>query len=144
MLLKHLLESSELEGLRTIPAVDEIIPIPDRVTRLQYRGFSPARMIAKRVQRVQPNAVVSNQLFWRRSTRTQQGLTRCQRASNVQGAFGAKPVTGRRVLVVDDVYTTGQTINSAARALKKAGAIEVHAFVLSYRSDNSTDRRHFF
>jgi predicted amidophosphoribosyltransferase len=63
-------------------------------------------------------------------TRQQIGLTRPQRADNLQGAFkvpaGAKPqIEGRRILLVDDVLTTGSTANAAARALLRAGARDV-------------------
>jgi predicted amidophosphoribosyltransferase len=63
-------------------------------------------------------------------TRQQVGLTRAQRQQNLQGAFrvpeSAKPLlSGRRILLVDDVLTTGSTANAAARALLRAGAAQV-------------------
>jgi predicted amidophosphoribosyltransferase len=77
-----------------------------------------------------------------KSTQPQVGLTKAQRAENLQGAFrvppGAKPrLAGKRVLLVDDVLTTGATANAASRALLRGGAkaVDVLAFALVVQSD---------
>ncbi len=69
-----------------------------------------------------------------KATRSQVGLSREQRAQNVQGAFRAPPgarVKGRRIVLVDDVLTSGATANAAARALLRAGAAEVDLVVFA-------------
>ena len=77
----------------------------------------------------------------RRRTRPQTGLTRNKRLANVRGAFKAPPhpdLAGSRVLLIDDVMTTGATAGEAARSLRKAGAAEVVVAILA-RAKGSAD-----
>ncbi|HEV2675179.1 MAG TPA: phosphoribosyltransferase family protein [Aliidongia sp.] len=81
-----------------------------------------------------PRASPPELLVRRRRTRSQGHLSRLQRAENVRGAFAVKPgvaVAGKRILLVDDVLTTGATIEACARVLKRAGATEVDVLTLA-------------
>ena len=109
---------------------DFIIPIPDRRSRYIQRGFSVTRMVAQQLARQRSIAVKSGVLSWRRTVAQQTGMSRKMRQTNMKGAFRAKSVKGQRLLLVDDVYTTGATLNEASKVLKKAGALRVEGFAL--------------
>jgi ComF family protein len=117
-------------GAELLAQADLIVPVPLHRTRLWRRRFNQAAALAEVVatQSGRPNA--PSALERRKRTRQQVGLTRSQRQENLQGAFivpaHRKPlVEGRAILLIDDVLTTGATVNAAARALLKAGASRV-------------------
>ena len=80
-------------------------------------------------ERESPNIDTSN-LYLRRAVADQVGLTALQRQENLDAAFGTRRIINGTVVIVDDVITTGATMNSAARALKFAGAQRVFALAL--------------
>jgi ComF family protein len=106
------------------------VPVPLHRTRLWRRRFNQAAALARTVSRETGLPLVTTALTRIRRTRQQVGLTRAQRADNLQSAFQVSAaarglVEGRRVLLVDDVLTTGATVNAASRALLRAGASAV-------------------
>lgn len=106
---------------------DLVLPVPLHRTRLWRRRFNQALALARIVCRETGLPLETTALTRIRRTRQQVGLTRAQRAENLQGAFHVSVamrgcVEGRHVLLVDDVLTTGATVNAAARALMRAGA----------------------
>jgi ComF family protein len=108
--------------------VDLILSVPLHGRRLRLRGYNQsahlARALAARIGRPAPEGV----LVRTRATPPQVGLSRPRRAANVRGAFrvaGAERVAGARVLLVDDVFTTGATLAACTKALKAAGAARV-------------------
>ncbi|MEZ5925950.1 MAG: ComF family protein [Hyphomicrobiaceae bacterium] len=113
-----------------------IVPVPLARLRLWRRRFNQAAVLARAVA-VESGTPVSPLVLKRtKSTRSQVGLTSDQRRRNVQGAFSvpawAKPlVAGRQVLLIDDVITTGSTIDAAARALLGGGAAAVDVLALA-------------
>jgi competence protein ComFC len=108
---------------------DAVVPVPLHRSRLRKRGFNQAGLLALGVaQRI--NATVSDTLEVVRSTRDQVELSAAQRRANVAGAYRASgPVRGR-VLLIDDVFTTGATMSACATILVRSGAQEVHALSL--------------
>jgi ComF family protein len=109
-----------------------VVPVPLHRSKLRQRGFNQAELIAQAAlkARARDGSMILNArvLERRRPTQSQTGLTRHQRRENVRGAFAvAKPdeVSGREILVVDDVYTTGTTLSECARILRRAGASKV-------------------
>lgn len=108
-----------------------VVPVPLHCSKKRDRGFNQAELIARSTlkQAELPGAVLVTDLLERiRPTVSQIGLTRPQRAENIRGAFQVKHLTkvaGRKVLLVDDVLTTGTTANECARILLKAGAEKV-------------------
>jgi ComF family protein len=125
-------------GAELMAEADLIAPVPLHWTRLFRRRFNQSAMLAQATvtawgDRPAPR-FAPDLLVRRRRTRSQGHLSRLQRAENVRGAFALKPgadVTGRRVLLVDDVLTTGATLDACTRVLKRAGAAEVDVLTLA-------------
>jgi competence protein ComFC len=108
---------------------DAVVPVPLHRSRLRKRGFNQAELLARGVAE-KINATVSDTLEVVRSTRDQVELSAAQRRANVAGAYTAGgPVRGK-VLLIDDVFTTGATMSACATTLVRAGAGEVHALSL--------------
>lgn len=117
-------------GRELLAEADLIVPIPLHRIRLWTRRFNQAAALAQELAQRSGVAFAPSALTRVKRTRQQIGLTRAQRADNLQGAFKVLPATkpaveGRRILLVDDVLTTGATANAAARALLRAGATQV-------------------
>ena len=108
---------------------DAVVPVPLHRSRLRRRGFNQSRLMAESLAR-RINASLSDTLEVVRSTRDQVELSGAGRRANVRGAFGAKGRIKGRVLLVDDVFTTGATMSECAGTLVRAGADEVHAVSL--------------
>ena len=108
---------------------DAVVPVPLHRARLRNRGFNQAELLARGVAQ-KLNASVSDTLEVVRSTRDQVELSAAQRRANVAGAYRAKDPLHGRLLLIDDVFTTGATMNACALSLVGAGAKEVHALSL--------------
>ena len=104
-----------------------IIPVPLHASRQRQRGFNQAELIASRLGR----PVDKHLLRRRKDTPSQTGLTRKQRKRNLAAAFEARREVKGTVIVVDDVYTTGSTMNEIARTLKRAGAERVEVLTVA-------------
>ncbi len=105
-----------------------IIPVPLHHLRLRHRGFNQAALLANRLGSNLRISVDYSSLTRSRWTEPQAGLSRKQRAANVKGAFnvkGSEKVRGINVLLIDDVLTTGETVNQCVLVLKNAGASQV-------------------
>jgi ComF family protein len=116
-----------------IVKIDVIIPVPlDRV-KLLKRGFNQVVPFAKVLADFYKSKLLLNALKKTKVTSSQVGLSAVQRKLNLSGVFSInkKKIKGvKRVLLVDDVMTTGSTANSIAKVLKSAGIEEVYVFVL--------------
>jgi len=114
--------------------IDVVVPVPLHPSRARRRGFNQAEVIARAAGEVLVRPVESRMLRRARSTSAQAQLDATRRAVNVEGAFAVlQPgaASGRRVLLVDDVTTTGATLESAARALRSDGAGAVYALAVA-------------
>ena len=108
-----------------------LIPIPSSHQKIKERGFdSVTNICSNMIQRDKSLAMDETNLYLRRIVLDQVGLTAAQRHSNLEGAFGIRRTVNGTVVLVDDVVTTGATLNSAARTLKFAGAQRVFALTL--------------
>jgi len=108
---------------------DAIVPVPLHRLRLRKRGFNQAELLARGVAE-KTKATVSDTLEVVRSTRDQVELSAAQRRANVAGAYKATVPLHGRILLIDDVFTTGATMSACAGTLVRAGAQEVHALSL--------------
>jgi ComF family protein len=113
---------------------DAVVPMPLHWRRRWQRGFNQSELLAREIAR-RWNVPVRKAVRRRRATAPQAALTSAQRRRNVQGAFEARKGTlkGMRVLLVDDVLTTGATASACARALKRAGAAHVSLLTVARR-----------
>jgi ComF family protein len=114
-------------------AFDVIVPMPLHWRKRWQRGFNPSDLLAREIGR-RTHVPVENAVRRVKNTPAQAGLTRAKRRLNVSGAFRAKKradLDGRRVLLIDDVMTTGATAASCARALQRAGASHVTLLTLA-------------
>lgn len=115
-----------------LPAVDAIVPMPLARGRLAERGFNQAHEVAKRIGRMVRVPVTARAVRRVRETADQTGLDPGERRRNVRGAFACDAaLAGRRVAVVDDVMTTGASLDELARVLKRAGATSVENWVIA-------------
>ena len=117
-------------GHDLIADADVIVPVPLHAWRFFRRRFNQSAELGRALAQRTGLAFRPEALIRRRRTAQQVGLARSEREANVRGAFAVPDtmlaqVHGRRVLLVDDVYTTGATVNAATRALKRAKALEV-------------------
>jgi ComF family protein len=113
-------------GAAVLAGADAVVPVPLHPSRRRQRGFNQAADLARRL-----GPTVVDALRRVRATASQAELPAARRHGNVRGAFVATPqaaaLRGKIVVLVDDVSTTGATLNACARALKEAGAGEVRA-----------------
>jgi ComF family protein len=114
----------------TVAACDALIPVPLHRTRLFSRKFNQAAELARHLAQLSGKPLLPATLVRIKRTSQQVGLGARARQDNVRGAFAIarhrdNDVFGRRIVLIDDVYTTGATVAAAARALKKAGAADV-------------------
>ena len=115
---------------------DQIVPIPLAPSRLRQRGFNQSFVLAKGLSRILQKPVEPFGLNRQEGRLSQVGLHREERLENIKGAFFVsskkkKGLKGKKILLVDDVYTTGATLFEAARFLKKEGAASVRFITLA-------------
>jgi ComF family protein len=119
---------------------DVIVPVPLHPSRLRAREFNQSLLMADRVGRHLVRPVSTTSLVRTVATESQTSLTKSERLRNLRRAFmvrDAKPFDGRCVLLIDDVCTTGTTLNECAKALRSAGAASVLALTLARTIDSS-------
>jgi ComF family protein len=127
-------------GHEILAEADAIVPVPLHWRRLWTRRFNQSAMLAAAVSAASGIPMVTAALKRVKATVQQVGLSRSERAANVQGAFrvpeqGRAAVAGRRLIVLDDVLTSGATVEGCARALLRAGAKNVDVLVFARVAD---------
>lgn len=111
-----------------------ILPVPLHDRKLRQRGFNQAALLARAFFPREKKRVRTDLLRRERDTEPQTSLSGKARRQNLKNAFALREpgeVRGKRVLLVDDVFTTGTTVNECARVLKKAGAARVEVLTLA-------------
>jgi len=127
------LANSALQGSDFMSDVELFVPVPLHWTRRLIRGYNQSHVLVKKLKKCTDK--VSTDLVRVRRTRSQPAMTSpAARIKNVAGAFAVRyrhKFTGRAICLVDDIKTTGATLNECAKTLKKAGALKVFALVLA-------------
>ncbi len=114
------------------PSLDYLLPMPLHPARLAQRGFNQAAEIARRLSPRIGVPWLPNACQRLRNTPSQAGLDLKTRQRNLRGAFTCCiDLSGKRVALIDDVMTSGSSLDELARVVRKAGAIEIHAWVLA-------------
>ncbi len=114
-------------------APDVVVPVPLYPSRQRQRGYNQSKLLAGTLARERRLEMVEGAVLRRRDTPPQIGLDAAARRANVAGAFAGKPgaLAGWRVLLLDDVCTTGSTLEACADAAREAGAVVVWGLVLA-------------
>jgi competence protein ComFC len=115
-----------------------LIPVPLHKSRYRERGFNQSEIIAEEISKITDVPVLKNALKRKKNTKDQTNLSPQQREENVSGAFAVtqpEMVNGKRIILVDDVITTGATLNECARMLKQAGAEKILAMTIAVVTD---------
>ncbi|MDD5491382.1 MAG: ComF family protein [bacterium] len=115
--------------------IDTMIPIPLHKKQSHKRQYNQSEILAVNLGKAAGIPVFPKTLSRIKETRPQYALNKRERADNIRNAFQIRKganLPGAKVLVIDDICTTGSTINECARVLKQAGATEVHGLVLAH------------
>lgn len=123
-------------GAELLADADILVPVPLHWGRLWRRRFNQSSALAHEISKLSRVRVADDLLVRLRATAPQFGLPRRRRAENVQGAFAVPEtlrieVKGRKAVLVDDVLTTGATVDACTKALLRAGASRVVILVLA-------------
>jgi ComF family protein len=130
--IQHLLQNAE--EIQTYLQAATVIPVPLHRRKLRHRGYNQAMVVARAIAGVVPEVSIWDGMVRARDTPSQTDLSRKQRQRNVRGAFalGRKSPPSGRLVLVDDVLTTGATLGEAAKALHRVGRKEISAFTLAH------------
>lgn len=116
------------------PRPELILPVPLHPSRLRQRGFNQALILCRRLFPGDRDKIDPHILARQKQTLSQTGLSGIERRRNVRNAFNLKQpakITNKRILLVDDVFTTGATVNECARILMKNKAAEIEVFTFA-------------
>lgn len=130
-----------LKGVLSRWQIDVICPIPLHRSKRRYRGFNQAELLARPIGEALKIPVIPDLLSKIQETEEQKELDRKSRQKNLKKAFkiGSYDVKLKRVLLVDDIYTTGSTVDAAASILKDAGAEEVFFLTACIGTERDTE-----
>jgi len=130
-----------IRDLEPVPAADIVVPVPVSRTGLWRRGFNQSAVLAEPLGRL-VGAPVERTVLSRKGARSQVGLGRVERTRNARSSFGPgrtiARVKGKRVLLFDDVFTTGATVRTCAGILKSYGA-SVSVLTLARRAPENME-----
>lgn len=130
---------SAIQASSFLNDIELFVPVPLHWIKRFLRGYNQSNVLAKRLK--PPFAKISADLVRIRYTKAQPTMpTAVARKKNVAGAFAVRhrhPFTGRRICLIDDIKTTGATLNECAKTLKEAGASKVFALVLAVAGQNT-------
>ncbi len=128
-------EQERMQLLEILRA-DMIVPVPIHKDRLNQRGFNQTEKIGKHLSKKMGIPVNGKILIREKQTHTQRALSSEERVQNMEGAFSLydkhsyDKTKGKRIILLDDIYTTGATVNACAKILKDAGAEKIYVLTL--------------
>lgn len=120
--------------VESLEGFDLIIPVPIHWRKEAIRGYNQSQLLAEEISIRTGIPIDKKSLVKSTWTKEQNRLTKYQREENLKGSFSIKNgarILGKRILLIDDIYTTGNTLKACARQLKKAGAMEVNGLVFA-------------
>lgn len=123
-----------LEFIGKLKTYDVIIAIPISSKRKKERGYNQSILIAKEISKFTEKKIVTNCLYKVKNIVPQSGLNKQERKSNIKGAYSLcnnELIKDKKVLLVDDIYTTGSTVNECSKILKDAEASKIGVFTLA-------------
>ncbi len=130
LIIDHLVSINKLENFADFI----LIPIPSHIKKLKQRGFNPAQEIGKEISKILKIPLLDGVLTKTKPTIAQVELTKGERLKNIKGVFSCQnpeSVAGKKIILIDDVFTTGATMEECAAELKKARAKEVWGMVVA-------------
>ena len=141
MFARHLIQllNAHIPSDCSIAEYDFILPVPIHKKRLRERGFNQAMLLANGIAKVEGVPILANTLIRNRHTIAQSSLDREARQQNLIGAFEIQNpdiIRDKRLLIFDDVFTTGATIREAVNELWTADPVEVDVLTLARTSDD--------
>ncbi len=112
---------------------DILVPVPLHTSRLRERGYNQSQLLAAHLAQQVSQPCLPTAVHRQRQTTAQVGLSALERQTNMQDAFIANPqlVSGKTLLLIDDVFTTGATLAACAQAALDAGAVAVYGLTLT-------------
>ena len=113
---------------------DYIIPVPLYCSRLKMRGLNQSLILAKTIFPTEKEKIATDVLVRVKNTIAQSGLTGAERRRNLSAAFSVREsrlLSGKKILLIDDVFTTGTTVNECAKTLKECGVASVHVWTFA-------------
>jgi ComF family protein len=141
LLLAHAFSKKLVQRIDKNDLPDYIIAMPLHPAKLRERGFNQSQLLAATVARELKLKLLPNACQRVRDTPPQSALPWKERKKNVRNAFSCDmDLTGKRVALVDDVLTTGASLNALAEAVSKKGAIQISAWVVARTLPRSEDR----
>ncbi len=126
---------SDILSRINLPEVDVVIPVPLHHKRLREREYNQSALIAYRIAKKYDYDLIQNCLIKTKDTSPQVGLSSKDRRKNIKNSFEVRYqriITGKKILLIDDVITTGATIRECSRVLNKAGASFIYAVTLAH------------
>ena len=123
---KIILNNEKIYGF--LKNYDIILCVPIHIRRKMQRGYNQSELIANEIAKNTGITYMAKNLVKIKNTEKQSTLTKSQRVENVENAFAVKEankIVNKKIILFDDIYTTGSTVNECSRVLKKAGAKEI-------------------
>ncbi len=124
----------KVENTAQIAHFDIIVPVPLHISKQKQRGYNQAELIAEQVAKALEITCEKNLLIKSSATKSQSMLKKTERILNLEDAFmvvNEKLIAKKNILLIDDIVTTGSTVNQCCKVLKKAGAEKVIAGVIA-------------
>lgn len=113
---------------------DIIVPVPIHNKRKKERGYNQSELIARNIADFTQLELASDVLMKTKNNTAQSSLNKADRQNNVKNVYGiknAEKIKNKRVVLIDDIYTTGSTVNECSKILKNAGASEIAVLVIA-------------
>ena len=129
LLIDYIKNTTEFSEINTI------VPVPLHWSRRFQRGYNQSELLSKEIAKALDKDLVVGNLYRRKVTKPQFGLSKNQRGVNVRGVFAVRnpsPIKNKSILVVDDVCTTASTLEECAKTLKKTGAEKIFCLVVAH------------